>query len=292
MPADSQLTNGAADPLSVLDAVDEWPVPNVAAAVIDGEGRIVEIRGDVALLFRLASISKPFAAWATLVAVEEGIVTLDDAVGAPGCTLRHLLAHAGGYPFEGTDPVARPGERRIYSNTGIELAAAHVERAAGMPFATYLHEAVVQPLGLDAELRGSPAHAVHATVADVARFLAETAQPTLITPAQAAEASTVQFPELAGIVPGIGRFDPCPWGLGFELRGDKSPHWTGHANSPGTYGHFGGAGTMAWWDPIAGCGLVALTDLGFDQWSTTAMRCWPALSDRVLEAFGDAGASS
>ena len=43
-------------------------------------------------------------AWAVLIAVEEGVVGLEDAVGQPGCTLRHLLAHAGGYPFDGPDP--------------------------------------------------------------------------------------------------------------------------------------------------------------------------------------------
>lgn len=270
----------------MLEPIDDWPVPHVAAAAIGADGQVVEARGEVEQVFRLASISKPLTAWAILVACEEGIVALDDPVGQPGCTLRHLLAHAGGYPFEGAEPIAGVAQRRIYSNTGIELAADHVERAAEMPFATYLHEAVFAPLGMTgAELRGSPAHAVHAPVRDVATFFAETARPRLISPANATDAVTPQYAALAGIVPAIGRFDPCPWGLGFELRGDKSPHWTGDHNSPATYGHFGGAGTMAWWDPAAGCGLVALTDLAFDRWSVEAMRAWPALSDSVLGAL-------
>ena len=78
-------------------------------------------------------------AWATLVAVEEGIVSLDDPVGQPDCTLRHLLAHAGGYPFTGTQPIARPARMRIYSNTGIEMAAdGGRRRRPAMPFADYL----------------------------------------------------------------------------------------------------------------------------------------------------------
>lgn len=279
----------------MLGGIDHWPVPHVAAVALDASGTVVERRGELTRTFRLASISKPMAAWAALVAVEEGIVALDDPVGQPGCTLRHLLAHAGGYPFEGNEPIAPPAERRIYSNTGIELAADHVERAAGFPFETYLAEAVFQPLGMSsAALRGSPAHAIHATADDVARFLAETAHPRLVSASGAADALTAQFPDLAGIVPAIGRFDPCPWGLGVEIRGDKSPHWTGDTNSPRTYGHFGGAGTMAWWDPVARCGLVALTDLAFDRWSTEAMRAWPALSDAVVAGVGrhDADASS
>ena len=80
----------------------------------------------------------------------------------------------------------------------------------------------------------------------------------------------------------MGRFDPCPWGLGVEIRGRKTPHWTGDANSASTFGHFGGAGTMMWVDPDAGCGLVALTDRSFDDWSIEAMRRWPELSDAVV----------
>ena len=61
------------------------------------------------------------------------------------------------------------------------MAAAHVERAAGMPFAAYLTEAVFHPLGMaSAALHGSPAHGVHATAPDVARFFAETAAPRLL----------------------------------------------------------------------------------------------------------------
>ncbi len=77
-------------------------------------------------------------AWAILVAVEEGVVSLDQPVGQPGCTLRHLLAHAGGYPFDGDDPIARPEATRIYSNSGFSLAARAVEDATDMTFADYL----------------------------------------------------------------------------------------------------------------------------------------------------------
>jgi CubicO group peptidase (beta-lactamase class C family) len=266
-----------------LELVSTWPVPHVAAAVVAADGAILGTAGDLDHRFRLASLTKPIAAWAMLVAVEEGTVALDDPVGQPGCTLRHLLAHAGGYAFDGAAPVAAPQRRRIYSNTGIELAAAHTADAAAMSFADYLGEAVLGPLAMGrCSLDGSPAHAAWATVADVAAFLAEAQRPTLLAAATAADAVSQQWPDLAGIVPGVGRFDPCPWGLGFEIRGLKRPHWTGHANSASTFGHFGGAGTMMWADPDAGCALVALADRGFDDWSVDAMRLWPQLSDAVL----------
>jgi len=266
-----------------LELVSTWPVPHAAALVVAADGQVLATFGDTRRSFRLASLSKTLTAWAVLVAVEEGVLALDDAVGQPGCTLRHLLAHAGGYPFDGGDPIAAPARRRIYSNTGIELAADAVTERAEMPFADYLREAVLEPLQMvDSRLAGSPAYAVHSSAADVGRFLAEVQRPTLLSAATAADAVRPQFADLAGIVPGVGRFDPCPWGLGFEIRGEKSPHWTGRHNSPSTHGHFGGAGTMAWVDPAAGGAVVALTDRQFDDWSVEAMRCWPALSDAVV----------
>jgi CubicO group peptidase (beta-lactamase class C family) len=266
-----------------LELVTTWPVANVAAAIIAVDGDVLDTVGDTGRRFRLASLAKPMTAWATLVAVEEGTVSLEDPVGQPGCTLRHLLAHAGGYPFTGTQPIARPARMRIYSNTGIEMAADAVARAAAMPFADYLGESVLDPLGMTgAVLEGSPAHGIWATLDDVIRFLTEVQRPALVHETTADDALSAQWPELAGIVPDVGRFDPCPWGLGFEIKGAKAPHWMGAANSAPTVGHFGGAGTMMWADPMAGCALVALTDRPFDEWSTEALRRWPELSDAVL----------
>ena len=278
--------------MRALERVRSWPVPNAAAAVVGADGTGIASVGAGATVFRLASVTKVLTAWSTLVAIEEGIVHLDDAVGQPGCTLRHLLAHAGGYPFEGDDPVAAPQSRRIYSNTGIELVARHVEQAAGVAFADYLAESVTEPLVMaSTELRGSPAHAVWSSVADLCSLLAELQSPRLIHRSTASDAVRTHYPGLAGIVPAMGRFDPCPWGLGVEVRGDKSPHWTGTTNSPATYGHFGAAGTMLWVDPAAGVGLVALTDRSFDDWAVEAKRSWRELSDAVVADVGTAGAA-
>lgn len=270
--------------MSPLIQVGTWPVPHAAAATIAVDGRI-ETFGDRTKLFRLASLAKVITAWAVLVAVEEGSITLDSPAGQPGCTIRHLLSHAGGYPFDGVQPLTAPGRRRIYSNSGIELAADTLASATGIPFADYLGEAILEPLGMNSTtLRGSPAHAIWSSVDDMIAFLAEVMTPTLIDPATAAEAATTQFPELAGRVPGIGTFSPCPWGLGAEIHGTKHPHWMGTTNSPATYGHFGGAGTMMWVDPTIGVSLVALTDLAFDDWADVALQVWPALSDAVVAA--------
>ena len=225
-----------------------------------------------------------------LVAVEEGLLDLDTPIGQPGCTLRHLLSHAGGYPFNGREPIEAPERSRIYSNAGIEIAADAVAERAEMAFADYVAAAVFEPLEMrSSSLRGSPAHAMWSSALDVGLFALEVMRPTLLAPETATAAFRTHFPTLGGIVPGVGRFETAPWGLGFEIRGAKVPHWTGSLNSPGTFGHFGGTGTLMWIDPAADLGLVALTDRPFDEWGSTALRKWPELSDAVLHEFAGVG---
>ncbi|HUF99418.1 MAG TPA: serine hydrolase domain-containing protein [Ilumatobacter sp.] len=278
--------------MQALELVSEWPVEHVAAAVVRrGDPPIVRTNGDAGRSFALASLTKPLTAWAIMVGVEEGIVALDEPIDRPdvqaGATLRHLLSHAAGFGFTGDAPVSAVGRRRNYSNTGIERAADLLAAAADIPFADYLTEAVFTPLDMgDTVLSGSPAFGARSTVNDMVKFVAELLAPRLIAPATRADVITPQYPDLAGIVPEVGRFDPCPWGLGVEILGAKSPHWMGRANSPQSFGHFGGSGTMMWVDPVVEVGVVALTDRRFDEWSPDALRLWPEFSDAVLEEVG------
>ena len=237
------------------------------------------MRGARNELLRWTSVTKLVTALAALVAAEEGVIDLDEAAGPEGSTVRHLLAHASGLPFEPGAPTGRPGQRRIYSNVGFELLADHIAEQAGMPFADYLAAGVLTPLGMKAELRGSPAADLHGSLDDLVILARELQRPSLVARETLAEATTVQFPGLAGVLPDFGRMDPNDWGLGFELRDDKSPHWTGSRNSPRTFGHFGGSGTFLWVDPDAGVALGVLTNLDFGDWAKEA---WPGLSDAVL----------
>lgn len=248
-------------------------------AVIDRHGSF-HFYGDTRRTVRIASVSKLFTAWAVMIAVEEGTTSLSEPVGQEGCTVRHLLCHAGGYSFDGVSPIVSPGRKRIYSNTGVEMLAAHVAERSGVGFADYLHEAVCQPLGLAATtLEGSAAKDVVSNIEDCARFAAELRRPTLLSRETVREVTTVQFPELEGVVPGIGRFDPCPWGLGPEIRGTKSPHWTAPSGSAGTWGHFGGTGTFLWVDPVADVACVMLANRDFTDWG---LEYWPSFNDAVL----------
>ncbi|HWL44072.1 MAG TPA: serine hydrolase domain-containing protein [Ilumatobacter sp.] len=278
--------------MEALGLVDRWPVEHAAAVAVTPAGAAM-LQRPGSDRFQLASVTKLLTTWAVLVAVEERTVSLDTPLDPTvdrvpeGVTLRHLLAHAAGFGFDGDAPVAPPGRRRIYSNTGIERAADVLARAAAMPFAEYLHEAVFAPLGMHrTRLDGSPAHGAVSDIGDMNLFLLEVMQPTLITASTRDDAVRPQYADLGGIVPGVGRFQPCPWGLGFELHGDKHPHWMARTNSPATYGHFGGAGTMMWVDPVAGTGTVVLTDRRFDDWAADALRLWPEYSEALLAEAG------
>jgi CubicO group peptidase (beta-lactamase class C family) len=256
-----------------------WGAAHVTVAVRRGDDPPLVV-GEPDRVYALASVTKLFAAVAALVAVEEGAVALTDPAGPEGSTVEHLLAHASGLGFDTTTPLAKPGRRRIYSNTGFEALGAAVEAATEIEFSTYATEAVVEPLALDGtRAGGSPAHGWASTAGDVLALIDQVRCPTLVAPETMARATAVAFPGLAGVLPGVGRFDPLDWGLGFELRSGKSPHWTGAANSPRTVGHFGARGTFAWADPDADVSCVGLTDRDFGDW---ALQAWPELADLVL----------
>jgi CubicO group peptidase (beta-lactamase class C family) len=239
-------------------------------------GRIEATYGDAGRRFEWASVTKLPTAVAMLVAVEEGLVDLDEAAGPTGSTFRHLLAHASGLPFEGAVPISPPGQRRIYSNEAFEVAAALVAERADLPFAQYV-AAVWEGTGM--ALEGHPGSGMVGTLGDLLALARELQTPSRLAAETLADARTVQFPGLAGVLPGFGRQAPNDWGLGIELRDGKSPHWTGARNSARTFGHFGRSGTFLWVDPEAGIALGCLTDRPFGDWGAVA---WPRLADAVL----------
>jgi CubicO group peptidase (beta-lactamase class C family) len=280
----SQASAVVSPAVQALDAIRGWNARHAAAGVVGREGTVARY-GEDAYRFRWASVTKPATALAALVALEEGIVDLDEAAGPPGATVRHLLAHASGLPLNGGPPIAPPGRRRIYSNQGFEVLAELVGERAETPFGDYLRAAVLEPLGTAATLEGSPAWGLVGSLDEALSLAFELLVPTLVAAETLAEATDVVFPGLAGVLPGFGRYEPNDWGLGFELRDGKRPHWTGERNSARTFGHFGAAGTFLWVDPEPGVACVCLTDREFGDW---AKHAWPHLSDAVL---AEAGAS-
>lgn len=272
--------------VGALEVLDSWPVATAAAAVVGPSG-VLARHGDTAHRFRLASVTKPLVARAAQVAVEEGAFDLDTPAGPPGSTVRHLLAHASGVAMQSADILAAPGTRRIYSNHGFTLLAEALQSAAEIEFDGYLREAVFEPLGMTASTLAGGASAAgyggESTVDDLALFAAELLRPALVSSELHTEATTVQFPGLNGVLPGFGSQRPNDWGLGYEIRAEKKPHWTGASNSARTFGHFGQSGTFLWVDPVVDLAFVVLTDRDFGEWTHPL---WPAISDGVLREFG------
>lgn len=272
-------------PVEALRQIEAWPAEHAAAGIATAETVLAE-QGDTRYRLGWGSVTKLLVAYATLIAAEEGTLDLDEPAGPESSTVRHLLAHASGLAWDSPKPLGKPGERRIYSNSGYLALAEHVAARAEMPFADYLHAAVLEPLGLDATLEGDAAGGIMGHLGDMLRFGQEAMAPTLIAAETLAEATTVQFPGLDGVLPGFGRQTPNDWGLGFELRDGKSPHWTGSRNSIRTYGHFGskpGTATFLWIDPERQLVAAALADVSFSDWAATA---WPVLSDSIAVELG------
>lgn len=253
---------------------------NASTAVVSIDGDVIGAHGDLDRVYRLASVTKPITAYAALLAVEEGVLGLDDVVVDDDVTLRQLLAHASGMDMAERVRRAAPGVRRIYSNAGFEVLAEVVAERSGIPFRDYVSEGLLEPLGMTStRFEGSPAAGASSSVSDLVKFAAEVQRPQLLHPSTVAEATQVAFPGLAGVLPGFGRQTHNDWGLGFEIRGDKRPHWTGSASSPRTFGHFGQSGTFVWVDPAAEVACIALTDRDFGPW---AAEVWPQYTDAIL----------
>ena len=293
-PADPLVGGAALDALPVL-AGFSFPVAVVASELdADGRARTLIEAGEVDEIFPFASVTKPIVAWSALVAVERGLLDLEAPAGAgtargsagagapvlPGATVRHLLAHTSGIAFDSDAVLAAPGTRRIYSNRGIELLGERLEEATATPLETWVETTVLEPLGMSSVLvPGSPAHSGEGSARDLAVFARELAAPRLVGADLAAEATSVAFPGLDGVLPGYGRQAPNDFGLGVEVRGRKHPHWTGTANSPATFGHFGQSGSFIWVDPVARRQAVFLGARPFRRAHVTQ---WPGLSDQIL----------
>ncbi|MGQ0737294.1 MAG: serine hydrolase domain-containing protein [Acidobacteriota bacterium] len=143
-------------------------------------------RVDADTAFRIASMTKSFTAMAILKLRDEGRLSLDDPAeryvpelkgltyptsDAPRITIRHLLSHAQGFPEDnpwGDQQLAAtdaqmtamlrqgipfsnvPGVAYEYSNYGFAILGRIVSHVSGVPYATYVSEHILKPLGMNA----------------------------------------------------------------------------------------------------------------------------------------------
>lgn len=137
-----------------------------------------------ATLYRLGSVSKVLTATAVMIQRDRGLLQLDDPVTrhlpelaianpfeeAGPVTIRHLLTHTGGLPREGAFPywathefpsrdellaatagqalVYPPGTTYKYSNLGVSLLGAILEKVSGSSYAEVLRSQLFEPLGM------------------------------------------------------------------------------------------------------------------------------------------------
>lgn len=263
-----------------LPALSAFSLPT--ALVVTQDGQVIARAGDVDAVHPLASVTKPLVVWSALVAVNRGLLALDDPAGPglPGATIAHLMSHSSGVAFDSPAVLAAPGTRRVYSNFGIEILGQRLQEATATPLEAWVETTVLEPLGMASVLvPGSPAYSGSGTAADLSVFARELAAPRLVSADLAALARTPFLPQLDGVLPGYGRQVPNGFGLGLEVRGHKSPHWTGSRNSPATFGHFGQSGSFVWVDPVAGRQAVFL---GEQPFGAVHKASWPALCDQIL----------
>ena len=135
---------------------------------------------------------------------------------------------------------------------------------------------------VDAMNVAAAAHGGTGSAEDLAGIGRELMRPQLISEWMHHEATTVQFEGLSGVLPGYGRQKHNDWGLGLEIRADKTPHWTGTNNSPATFGHFGQAGSFLWIDPEVD---LACAFLGAEPFGEVHKELWPRLNDALLAEY-------
>ena len=159
-----------------------------------------------------------------------------------------------GSAFDDPSVIAPPGRTRIYSNAGFDILAALRRGPRRAPVPVAAARVGAGPAGHDRDAAGGSRRrrASSGPPADLAAFAFELLRPTLLPAATLAEATTVAFPGLRGVLPGVGRFDPLDWGLGFELRDAKTPHWTGTRTRRGRSGTSGRAGRSCGWTRTPG----------------------------------------
>jgi len=264
------------DPSSLAVGWPGEPVV-VVSAWRDGDWHTLASRGDLDEVRPWASVTKLATALAAAREVDEGRADLRDVVVGDDITLAHLLSHSSGLGFEEGDPVLAVASRRVYSNYGIDLAAARLATRADV--ATWLLERVLGPLSMSStRLVGRASEGLVGSTRDLATFAREWVTPTLI-PAQRRDLTVTPFlPDLVGVVPGFGRFSPCPWGLGVEVRGEKH-HWMGDWPAP-SFGHFGRSGALALMNVDEGLCVVATSSVAFGPWARDA---WPTWTSTMRE---------
>jgi len=252
-----------------LDAT--WPGSPAYVVLRLNDGlceRVVE-HGDLEEVRAWASVSKMAVAMAFGVEIDWDMHSYGQIVGPRGANIANLLSHSSGLGLEEGDPLVPVGTKRVYSNYGVDYVVQAI-MDDGTP-ASWLDHRVFRGLGMTStSLEGRPSSGVSGSTNDMLTLAEAWLRPDGIAKETRDQIIRPYMPALDGIVPGFGRFTPCPWGLGPEVRGEKE-HWMGDW-PPASFGHFGQSGALMLLNADEGIGVVATSTEPFGPW---AVKLWP-----------------
>jgi CubicO group peptidase (beta-lactamase class C family) len=251
---------------------DDWPgAPSfVVLRVREGVIERIHEAGDLDEVRPWASVSKMAVALAFGVEIDWGFHAYSETVGPQGANFANLLSHSSGLGLEEGDPPVPIATKRLYSNYAVDHAVNAI--VGERPAADWLEDRVFQPLGMTTtSLVDRPSAGVTGSTNDMANLAVSWLRPDGIAVETRDRLIKPYLPDLAGIVPGFGRFTPCPWGIGPEVRGEKQ-HWMGDW-PPESFGHFGQSGSLMLLNADEGVGVVATSTEPFGRW---AIDLWPA----------------
>jgi CubicO group peptidase (beta-lactamase class C family) len=257
--------------VSTNSLVDGWPgAPAVVVVKLDG-GVIHRVAqaGDLEDVRPWASVSKMAVSLAFGVESDWDLHAFDEPAGPHGATIANLLSHSSGLGLEEGDAVVDVAVKRIYSNYGVDLATQAIlgEHSAE----SWLERRLFTPFGMSTtRLEGRPSSGVVGSTNDLVRMAVAWLRPDAISRETRNYLIAPYAPQLSGIVPGFGRFTPCPWGLGPEVQGEKH-HWMGDWPSA-SFGHFGQSGSLFLLNADEQIAVVATSTEPFGAW---AVKLWP-----------------
>jgi CubicO group peptidase (beta-lactamase class C family) len=216
-----------------------------------------------------------------------------------------------------------PGQEHLYSNAGFATLGRVVERATGRDFWGIARERVIEPLGLENTVAlpgpelapriatvtdthhqgtevetynsaywrglGMPWGGLFGTPRDLVRFAGSflPGGPRLLSQASVDLMTADHVLGLPGGVQSMRlTWNPAWWGLGWEVKGGKTRHWTGELTSPRTFCHFGAAGTLLWADPVYDIALAVFANrMTAHLWPFLPALRWSRLSNAVVAAL-------
>lgn len=245
-----------------------------AAAVVRTSSFDEPSVGDSDQVFPWASVSKLAVAAVTGTYVQRGEIRFDDQLGPEGSTVAHVLSHSSGLGPSHDSLGARVGAKRIYSTYGYELL---VERCGGIDRFVSDCQSIFGLTSVASD--GSAAGGLNGNLTDLKLLVRAWMGNGPLDAQTLVTMTSVFLPDIDGVVPGFGSFQPCPWALGPQVKGSHH-HWMGSNWPSRAFGHFGQSGSIVLIDRDLEFAVVALSSRPFGPWAAAA---WSEWTSRVYE---------